>query len=100
MSADNGIYMLRTLTEDGRHEWRVAEMSAIDNLWWDENRHDFAPGDDDVVIENARQMFAEIPAFSTQEEALKAAANLSRATLEVFGFLEYGINEIPVDRVF
>lgn len=93
--------MLRTLTEDGRgQEWRVKELQAIENLWWDERGRGFSMGDEDIVIENAREMFADSLVFQSQEEAMAAAADLSRENMKDFGALEYGINAINVNRVF
>ena len=94
MSADNGIYVLRTPTDDG-YEYRVQHLQAIDNLEWD--RGDEAYSDDPAIwIENARAMWRGCHAFTREGEALEYAAELLRQQ----PICEYGISFIDIDRRF
>jgi len=79
MSADNGIYIIKTVGP----EWRVEEMSAIENLWYPDNSTQ-------TVIKNAREMFADAKVFKSRAEALEYAHDLARD----FAVLEYGVSEI------
>ena len=91
MSADNGIYILKT---EGP-EWRVAEICAIDNLSWDEDAQKFCENPDIQII-NARRMFKNSPVFITLDEAMRYVAELEQK----IEYLEYGISIINVPRKF
>jgi hypothetical protein len=101
MSADNGIYILETLNSTGTAlEWRVAEMSAIDNLSYDESApmgssERFNSKNPDVLIKNAREMFAHAAVFTDKEEAILHAHFVSEMT-----YTEYGVCTIKVPRAF
>lgn len=92
MSADNGIYILRTYkpdTEQQEYEYRVAHLQAIDNLEWDDDKQSY-------IIQNVRVMFRGCKVF---DNALAATLEAKRLYKEI-RFLEYGINFIEIDREF
>ena len=63
MSADNGIYILKTQGYCSIHdgydehssEFRIAHLQAVENVNWDHDGNDYTD-DPDVMIHNARQM--------------------------------------------
>jgi hypothetical protein len=91
MSADNGIYILKT---EGP-EFRVSYMTAIDNLYWDENTGN-CTRDEEIVIRNAREMFQGCKVFTDESEAVMFAFEQSKQ----YDFLEYGIQTIVVNKKF
>jgi len=98
MSADNGIYILRTLIQKDPRAgsvWRVAHLAAIDNLNWDDTKKDMVD-DDDICIINARKMFAGAEEFYNEVSALIQAKH----QLDQLSVCEYGISEIKINRVF
>jgi len=107
MSADNGVYILETPARTGfpgpeNKEYRVRELQAIDNIGWDPNKLNSrgTKGDEtddpDVMILNARRMWAGCKAYMDKGEALKIAAEV----LDSCWICEYGIRFIQIDRVF
>ena len=101
MSADNGIYILKTIHGNG-FEYRVAHMGAVENYEWDFLKKDesgFGLGGytDDTKwhIFNARQMWID-PAFSSRDEAW----NEARRQHDEVGYTEYGICEIFIPEEF
>jgi len=101
MSADNGIYILKTpvssyssMQGDG-FEYRVAHMQAAENLSWDDKKHCHTENLN-VRIKNAREMWEGEDMFHSEEEARKAAIALA----ETISFLEYGICLIEINREF
>ena len=91
MSADNGIYILQT---DGP-EFRVQHCMGIDNLNWDRVSKCYTENDD-IVINNAREMFKSAPVFVDKVKAVEFAMECS----EKYSILEYGIQPIEIDRKF
>ena len=89
MSADNGIYILKTRGP----EFRVAHLQAIDNLDWGRNG---CTDDPDVRIANAREMWFGSPVFKTEEEAWEEARRLH----SLIEYTEYGVSMVEIDRVF
>lgn len=91
MSADNGIYVLKTLARgvagepSARFEYRVAHASAIDNLYYDvetgEHRANFIP-------EMAYEYFGTAPLFTSEDEAFKYAFEEAKE----YSVLEYGVS--------
>lgn len=93
MSADNGIYILKTASENpdpakpehGLFEYRVAHAMAIDNLYYDivsgEDQKDFIP-------EMAFMYFGDCEVFTEMSEAMAKASELA----ENYSILEYGIS--------
>ena len=116
MSADNGIYILETIKNDG-FEYRVVETSAIDNyrytfcikhgiFGFDENCiecHNLTETEDpDIWIQNARVIWKNSPVFSTHELAMQKALEIERVILsdDFCPILEYGICDIKIPRSF
>lgn len=89
MSADNGIYILRT---DGP-EFRVAHAQAIDQVWIEYDNNDdidempteWVP-DYGLIV----HIFGESPVHTTLEKAMLAAQKLH----DEYGWTEYGINVV------
>lgn len=94
MSADNGIYILRTPKGNG-FEYRVANLQCIENYTWDRD-HNCESDNPDVHIENARTMWGNCKAFYSQQEALLEADKLLRESY----ICEYGICSIKIPREF
>ena len=102
MSADNGIYILVTPTNDypQSYEYRVAEMMAIENLDWDDSKKQQV-NDENVAIENARQMFGHAPVFKSRDEAYQYAVKVYDEIMACpVPILEYGISEIRIEKPF
>ena len=99
MSADNGIYILKTPADDGEgFEYRVRHAQAIDNIYWD----DTAPGHNnpDGVPEIVVEYFGKCDVL-TEEEAHKKAFELEEEVLnDDFGILEYGVSTIELPYSF
>lgn len=94
MSADNGVYILVTPTDDG-YEYRVTETSAIENLNWDESIGD-ETNDEDVIIKNARGTWHGAKIYYKRGETLEAAHDLYKS----LPICEYGVSEIHINRKF
>lgn len=106
MSADDGIYILKTRKGIG-HEYRVSHLQAVENVDWDQNKWNEDTkrignytDDDDVRIINAREMWNECQVFTDEAEAFKEAQKIYDEWVEQCGFVEYGICTITVDREF
>ena len=91
MSADNGIYILKT---EGP-EYRIAHLQAVENVNWDHDSNNYTD-DPDVMIHNARQMWSPCEIFFEESLALIYAAKLLRRE----SICEYGICFIEIPRVF
>jgi len=122
VSADNGIYILET---EGP-EFRVAHLMAVENINFDENApepmqppgnnsiYEYRPEDaahcawqeanqkrydsqdPDVLIKNAREMWAGSPVFTSKSFAFMYADEISKK----YTILEYGISTIKIPRKF
>jgi hypothetical protein len=91
MSADNGIYILETFGP----EYRVKECQAIDSIYGKYDDETFQwEGDNELI----KEYFVEAPVFSTLEEALDKAQEMSYDV----SYLEDGICVISdfKNRVF
>jgi len=88
MSADNGIYILKTAGP----EFRVAHLQSIDNLYLDDNGRRIT--DFSALAENARKMFGRQIIVKDETRAFKVARVLANKVRHDFGFLEYGIQLI------
>jgi hypothetical protein len=101
VSADNGVYILETLVDvsGSIREYRVTEMGAVDNVYYDED-DECDTQDQDVWIKNARQMWGHCKVFKTQEEALDEAFRIAKEIEDEGDFTEYGICTISLARVF
>lgn len=82
MSADNGIYILKT----NGGKFRVAEACAIDNLDWYKKNDPYNLG---VYL---RDVFGDSPVFSEEKVAVDFAFEMSK-----HGWTEYGICHINLD---
>lgn len=91
MSADNGIYILRT-PKGGGFEYRVAHLQGIDDSLIDHLVMD----DENVHIENARRMWKDSPVFYSEEKAYNHADKL----LQELCICEYGISYISILKEF
>ncbi len=85
MSADNGIYILKTAAQEGGgYEYRVTHAQAIENIYYDvssgEQWEHFIP-------EIAFQYFGECQVFTDDREALLYAHRQA----EEYPVLEYGV---------
>ena len=99
MSADNGIYILQTNKGDG-FEFRVVHLQAVENYQWD-NVDKCYTDDEDVLIENAREMWRDCEVFTDKREAfLEADEQTEEILSDDCGILEYGICTIKIDREF
>ena len=61
MSADNGVYILKS--KDG---FRVAHLQCIENLYWWDTGHK-----NGVCPDRAKEMFGDCKVFTSQVAALK-----------------------------
>ena len=83
MSADNGIYVLYTESEEGP-EYRVAYAHAIDNIY---GEYDDVEGRYTGDVEAIKETFGNSEVFYSLDEALDTAENLSYD----YEYLEEGI---------
>ena len=80
MSADNGIYILKSYGS----EYRVKHCQGIDNIYGKFDDETFRwEGDEEMILE----YFADAPVYSTLEEALDKASEMEYD----YDYLEYGI---------
>lgn len=92
MSADNGIYILRSPISDihtGEYEYRVAHAMAIENITYRPDRGDF----NTLAI---KQYFAKCQIFRDRTEALVEADRSAQKCM----ILEYGIQFIHISFPF
>ena len=101
MSADNGIYILKTIRtrkDDGRGwvkcppypVYRVALASAIDNFSWYQENQSYNLG---AYI---KDVWGNSPVFKSEGEAFKYASEIEEAT----PILEYGICLLTTEYIF
>jgi hypothetical protein len=101
VSADNGIYTIKTPKGDG-FEFRVAHMQNFEQIEWSDIEPNPNGGvgwytpDPDVLIKNAREMFKDAPVFTIEKEALEEAYRLDGQT----SYSEYGICFLEIPREF
>lgn len=97
MSADNGVYILETISpkDSSKKEWRVAHLQAVEDINWDDNAK-ISTSNQDIMIKNAREMWARSPIFETKASALIAADTIESK----LPICEYGICTIRIERVF
>ena len=103
MSADNGIYILKTLRtrryDDGRGwvksdpypVYRVAEVQAIDNFDWYEKNQFYNLG------AYMKDTWGNSPPFESYDVAFAFAKRMAE---EKGRYLEYGVSTIETDYVF
>ena len=69
--------------------------------WQEQYKNKYNSHDPDVMIVNARHMWTNARVFTTEEEAFMHAAKLERDALHIHGYhMEYGIQQIKIERVF
>jgi hypothetical protein len=102
MSADNGIYILKTLSTtlkdreggsrytDPHPVYRVVEACAMDNFYFYQREQPYNVG------AYLNDVWGDSPIFLSESEAWAYAENLS----EDYFFLEYGISLIETDYIF
>lgn len=91
MSADNGVYILKTINPKGGYEFRVAHLQAVDNVGWDDNLRRMT--DDPIVqIHNAHEMWGHSHVWDTREDAFRIAEKI----LEDLDVCEYGIQILTI----
>ena len=89
MSADNGIYILKT--KDG--QYRVIHTQAIDNLWWSHIKGEL---NNQPVSTRIVEYFGEVNPFYNLEKARDIAFNMVKRYVP----LEHGVNEIEIDKTW
>lgn len=92
MSADNGVYILKTQSQDGGFEYRVAQAMAIDNL-----TYDMPPGEIDP--ECAQGIFGESEVFTDRDKAWLSARDVEDEIAQSGWFTEYGVCELDFGGV-
>ncbi len=102
MSADNGVYVLSTISKWKRNNgvwerrempvkvYRVAHTSAIDNFDWYKQEQLYNLG------HYMFQTWGKSPVYETEEEALLAAHAMAKG-IEI---LEYGVSCIDTEYIF
>lgn len=99
MSADNGVYILKTLGKGARFHYRVAHLQSVENYTWDHIA--MKPTEDSLwQIFNARSMWPMDTVFMTASGVNKAAVALHDKIMADLGVVEYGISEISIPRHF
>lgn len=95
MSADNGIYILSTVGP----EFRVKHLMAVENVYWDEDKHR-ETNDQDTWIIVAREMWSGCEIFYDAQMAIAEANRLYEFNTRDGYPVEYGIQIIHIDRKF
>lgn len=89
MSADNGVYILES-QENGTIEYRVTAAAAIENIFWNTERHTEGS---QFNMEEVRNYWGSSKVYTTAESVLMEAY----AILKSLSICEYGIStfELP-----
>ena len=120
MSADNGIYILKS--KDG---YRVTDAQAIDNIYWhytccDNPNVNFYEDNieyyqkclncgtinpdmvkkEEINSQTLKEYFEDSEVFKNEEEAMKKAIELYKEVIDYCGIVEYGIQTIYYDKEF
>jgi outer membrane protein assembly factor BamD (BamD/ComL family) len=88
MSADNGIYILKT-----KDQYRVIHAQAIENLWWSYLTNKF---EDEMVPTRIIEYFGDSRFTRSYETAMKVA----NAIAKDYPVLEYGIKTFEVNETW
>ena len=97
MSADNGIYILKTPNDtpgfEHEFEWRVVHAQAIESIYYENEE-----GNPEYVV----TIFGEAPVFTDREEAIKLANKIEAHMLmdDFCPVVEYGICVIELPHPF
>lgn len=99
MSADNGIYILKSPKDNGDgFEFRVTHAQAIENIYWNPDANEEGP---DVNPKSLIDYFGECELLTEQDAQDKALAIEKEILDDDFcPILEYGINTLEVPRSF
>ena len=95
MSADNGVYILKTKGWKGKMEYRITHAQAIENLWYEP---DFPPGDPKGLNkDDAQCTFGKSRVFTD----LKLAQGYAMRIRDEGGYLvlEYGIQVLDFSHI-
>lgn len=96
MSADNGIYILKS---EGP-EWRIAHAQAIENINWNEETKSSAD-QNHFNMEEVKQYFGESRVFLSEQDVCEEAVKMETEICQSdFPVLEYGICEIRMPHKF
>lgn len=101
MSADNGIFTIKTLKGNG-FEFRVAHIQGFNNIEWSDTEPNPNGGfgwytqDPDTLIKNAREMYKDTKPLTDEKDALEEAYKLHKEV----GYTEYGICLLEIPREF
>lgn len=88
MSADNGIYILKT-----KDQYRVTDAHAIENLYWSFIDFDMK---DEYVPTRLVEYFGHTRYTRDFEKAMKVANAIARS----LPILEYGIRILPINKTW
>ncbi|MFA7339824.1 MAG: hypothetical protein WC028_23780 [Candidatus Obscuribacterales bacterium] len=92
MSADNGIYILKTLSQSGRSsEYRIGYAAAIDNIT-QLDRHE--------ADKCTRQIFGQSMVLNTYKGALSVAKGIHYDLVKSGIYIEYGVVLIELSKPF
>jgi hypothetical protein len=91
MSADNGVYILKTKGSDG-YEYRVSYAMAIENI---EYEPDYGRFNKEMLI----MIFGKSPVFYDETKSLKEACRIKDSVINNDFWLEYGICEIDASDI-
>ncbi len=89
MSADNGIYILKT-----KDQYRVIHAQAIDNLWY--SHFTKSNVSEEMVPTRIVDYFGDCKYTRNQKLARKIASNMANHT----SILEYGIIEFEINKTW
>jgi hypothetical protein len=89
MSADNGIYILKT--KDG--QFRVNEFSAVENLWWSFEKFDSVK---EMVPTRILERYGHLRYTRDFEKAMKVANAIKKKCY----ILEYGIQILETNKTW
>ena len=99
MSADNGIYLLKTPKDGGEAcDYRVIHAQDIDSIYWNEKTSDYGLNVNPKIL---MDYFGDAPCLS-EEEARNKASEMADEIMndDYCPYLEYGIQIIELDHSF
>lgn len=82
MSADNGIYILKTKATDDKHEYRIAYACAIENCFLEDG------------LPFVCQIFRDKPPLRSEKSVEKVTRKMKNELLKDGYHIEYGITHI------
>jgi hypothetical protein len=86
MSADNGCYVLETMSPDGKGcEYRVIHATGIENICYNVASGEYQA---DFIPQEAFSYFGDAPVFTNKDDALVAAHRIA----DQIPVLEYGVS--------